>query len=74
MLGNMKDEQIATLLRLAKRSKALRPFFGSARGMITLREEAARRGIYGSASEANRVFGSVVLRIEESAADGGGKD
>ena len=68
MLRNMKDEQIATLLRVAKKNKALRPFFGSARGMILLREEAARRGIYATIGEANAAVDAVTSRMEEDIA------
>lgn len=64
MLSNMSDEKIATLLKVAKKNKALRPFFGSARGMILLREEAARRGIYATKGEASKVFDAVTSRME----------
>lgn len=64
MLQNMSDEQIATLLKVAKRNKGLRPFFGSARGMIVLRNEAARRGIYATAGEEVEVRRQVFDRME----------
>lgn len=66
MLSNLKDEHIQTLLRVGKRNKALRPFFGSAKGMIALREEASRRGIYRTPDEAQRVMNAVIAKIEDS--------
>lgn len=65
MLSNMKDEHIRTLLHVAKTNKALRPFFGTPHGMIALREEASRRGIYRTECEANRIMRDVFREIEE---------
>jgi hypothetical protein len=64
MLDKLSDEHIATLLRVAKKSRALRPFFGSPRGMIALREEAARRGVYRTKCEADAVFGAVIEEMK----------
>jgi hypothetical protein len=64
MLENMKDRHVAALLRVAKRAPGLRPFFGSPKGMIRLREEASKRGIYGSDGEALRVERLVMQMIE----------
>lgn len=66
MLDRMNDRQVAALLRVAKRAPGLRPFFGPVKGMIALREEASRRGIYGSDSEALRVERQVLFMIERS--------
>ncbi len=65
MLSNMKDEHIAALLRVAKTNKALRPFFGSPKGMILLRQEANRRGIYGGMFEADAVARNVFYQMED---------
>lgn len=52
------------LLRAAKK-KGLTPFFGNPKGMIALRNEAARRGVYGSESEALKVQREVFARMED---------
>jgi hypothetical protein len=65
MLSNMKDEHIAALLRVAKTNKALRPFFGTPKGMILLRQEANRRGIYGGMFEADAVVKGVFFQMED---------
>lgn len=70
MLEKMEDKHVAALLRVAKRAPGLRPFFGSPKGMIALREEASRRGIYGSISEAMMVERRVLLAIEDGGTDG----
>lgn len=64
MLEKLKDRHIEALLRVAKKNAGARPFFGSARGMIGLRNEAARRGIYGSAAEAENVIRDVCRQME----------
>lgn len=66
MLSNMKDEHIKTLLAVAKKNKALRPFFGTPKGMIALREEASRRGIYRTPDEERRVMTAVFTEIEDA--------
>jgi len=65
MLSNMKDKHIAALLRVAKTNKALRPFFGTPKGMILLRQEANRRGIYGGMFEADAVAKDVFFQMED---------
>jgi hypothetical protein len=65
MIERMKDRHVAALLRIAKTKRGLRPFFGTAKGMIALRKEAARRGIYASVGEANEVFMQVTQAMEE---------
>jgi hypothetical protein len=65
MLSNMDDRHIETLLRVAKKNKALRPFFSHPKGMITLRQEAYKRGIFGSNSEASRVCSTVFEAMED---------
>lgn len=68
MLSEMKDEHIRTLLRVAKKNKALRVFFGPPKGMIALREEASRRGIYRTQSEEQNVMRDVFREIEDAPA------
>lgn len=65
MLSGMKDSHIETLLRVAKTNKALRPFFSHPKGMIALRQEAYKRGIFGSNSEAARVCASVFTAMDD---------
>lgn len=65
MLSNMKDKHIAALLRVAKTNKALRPFFGSPKGMILLRQEANKRGIYGGYLEADTMLKNAFAAMED---------
>lgn len=70
MLANMSDQQVERLLRVAKTARGLRPFFGSARGMILLREEAYRRGIYlthGDRAEVERQVDQVCSKFKDAA-------
>lgn len=68
MLERLSDDHIATLLRVAKTNKGLRPFFGRPRDMIRLRDEAYARGIYlthGDMAEADRMVSRVCKAMEK---------
>lgn len=66
MMKGISDKNIEILLRVAKTNKGLRAFFGSPHGMIALRNEAARRGIYATAAERERAVKSVIQKLEEA--------
>lgn len=68
MLEKMRDKHIETLMRVAKTNKGLRPFFGTAQGMIRLRMEAYSRGIYpthGDRADADRLVDKVCSHMEK---------
>ena len=67
MLEGLSDQQVERLLRVAKTARGLRPFFGNVKGMIALREEAARRGIYRTKDEADRMVERVCVRFKDDA-------
>ena len=64
VLDRLSDHQIRALLLNGKVNGA-RPFLKNPRGMIYLREEAAKRGIYASKNEEERVMKSVILMMED---------
>lgn len=68
MLEKLSEKHLATLVRVAKTRSGLRPFFGSPKGMIKLRDEAYARGIYlthGDKMEADRKVQRVCSKMED---------
>lgn len=68
MLERLSNDHIATLLRVAKTNKGLRPFFSGPKDMIRLREEAYARGIFltqGDRAEADRMVARVCKMMEK---------
>jgi hypothetical protein len=63
MLSRLSDSTVRTLLRVGKKNPGLRAFLSHPRGMIALRNEAARRGIYRTECEAAEVERDVYRRM-----------
>jgi hypothetical protein len=64
MFEKLKDRNIQTLLMIGKRGGAY-PFIRDPRGMIALRNEAAKRGIYATKGEEERAVMEVMRRLED---------
>jgi hypothetical protein len=63
MLSRLSDSTVRTLLRVGKKNPGLRAFLSHPRGMIALRNEAARRGIYYTKCEEVAVERDVYSRM-----------